>query len=139
MPGIPKNQSGYGRGQYASPEQVEAYRRAIGDWFARVNAEFIDSFSTRENPNPEVGDIMSPFRLSGHLLKWAIAEKLLDPSLSEEKLKATERGNYLAIVYHRSKADRIALTKEASRYVAEAAEKRRKDIEILRTEGGHDD
>jgi len=134
---IPNNQSGYGRGQYASPEQVEAYRRAIGDWFARVNAEFIDSF--RENPNPEVGDIMSPFKLSGHLLKWAIAEKLLDPSLTEAKLKATERGNYLAIVYHRCKADRIALTKEASRYVAEAAAKRRADIEILRTEGGHDD
>jgi len=118
----PKNDSGHGRGQYASPEQAKAYADAIGEWIDKRNAQWLDGWQQRDGSFPPgCKDLLNTWQANGHLLKWGVETGRLDKEIIPENAKTRQAANYPAIIYHRSTADRKALAKEMSRYADEQA------------------
>lgn len=124
-PEPPKNDSGYGRGQYASPEQTAAYLDALKGWIAKKNAAWLDYWThpdtreieiDREGATAAMKEPLNIHQADGHLLKWCVETGLLDPSIVPEEAKARQLGRYVAIVYHRNKEDQRALGKEMEAY-----------------------
>jgi hypothetical protein len=116
---VPQNNSGFGRGQHASPEQIDDWTKTIAEAVRRINARWADRWQARNGDQPDVRvkDLMHPFGASGHLLKWAVATERLDPVIVPGDIRPRERDSYVAIVYAR-KAERKALWAELEEYVA---------------------
>ncbi len=116
----PKNNSGHGRGQYASPEQVEVYLAASDLYREMRNQSWLDRWTdehTGEFLGGTNGELVNRWQLDNHLVKWAVETGRLDPaSLPEGGVKNRQIGMYAAVIYHRSKADRKALSQEARKY-----------------------
>lgn len=139
----PRNESGHGRGQYASPEQTESYLKAmIGyadqrniewlDWAQEYFGEFPSDFknifvATPDKDNPAY---TNRWQLDNHLVKWAIDTGRLDPSCcGESGVKNNQIGRYTAIVYHRSKSDRAAIARELERYINDQMDRARQSLQ----------
>lgn len=130
----PANDSGFGRGQYASPDQTKAYLEAMVGYANRRNTEWLDWCHSEFGPDVPVKNLFvetatkdnpahtNKWQLDNHLVNWAIETGRLDPSCKgEHGVKNNQIGRYTAIVYHRSKADRGALAKELERYLDDKA------------------
>lgn len=125
----PQNNSGYGRGQYASPEQIADYKKAMEGFLAKANAQWADVWSNRCRGEVPKGVKEIPiFQADGHLLKWAVETGRLDPQIVPSEAKSRQLAAYTAIVYHRSKGDQRALAKELERYIAEQHERQAEAI-----------
>lgn len=120
----PQNNSGTKTGQYAPPEQTQAYLKALKAFLEAANARWIDSWTNRNGEierNLVTGPIVwrEPLNIhqaDGHLLKWCVDQGHLDRRIVPEDAKARQLGAYVAIVYHRSESLRAELVKEMNAY-----------------------
>lgn len=139
----PKNDSGFGRGQYASEEATKQYVQKMQAYLDRREQEFLDFWSLK--CNGELPDsiparqICRIFQLDNHLVKWAIETGRLDPASAPEGIQNRQVGRYTAIVYFRSKEDQGALAREARDYldklITNLNEKILREHPELRSEG----
>lgn len=120
-PEHPQNDSGHGRGEYASPDQVNAYNAALKGFIDKANAKWADQWTGPEGPIDGIPELINPWQANAHLLKWAVDVGYLDASIVPEDVKTRKPPMYLAIVYHRSKGYQSALAKELAKYVDEQA------------------
>lgn len=136
-PAFPQNNSGHGRGQYASPEQIRAYLDALDGWLAKKNAAWVDAWQDKETGFSDLADrdlphwCVTPLNIhqcDGHLLKWCVETGRLDRSIVPEEAKVRQLGAYVAIVYHRSKDERIAVGREMERYAEEQCRRAKEAI-----------
>jgi hypothetical protein len=119
------NNSGHGKGMYASPEQIKKF----DDWIAKGcevnNAEWQDYWHEKATAAFEEGlevpakipDAINPWQAKAHLLKWAIETERLDPSIVPEDAKTRQNSQYVAIVFHRSLEDKGAIKAEMTSYI----------------------
>lgn len=122
-----QNNSGHGRGSYASPEQVKSYGEWMTDQCVKINAKWHDEWNEKATKFLENGlgfptfisDVINPWQANGHLLKWGIEVERLDRSIVPEETKSKQAAQYVAIVFHRSSEDRAALKSEMGRYLIE--------------------
>jgi hypothetical protein len=123
-PPPPDNRSGHGRtGSYASPEQVEAYALARDKRIDLHNGKWSDRWLAGTHGEPPKGlkDLLNPWQVDGHLLKWAVETGRLDAGIVPEEAKSRQKAPWVAVVFHRSPEDRRALGAELDRYAAEQA------------------
>jgi len=116
----PRNNSGHGRGQYASEEQTETYLRNLRIYLGQRNTAWLDRWTEDDGQIPdEVKDLCNEWQADNHLVKWAIQTGRLDPASMPdgESVKNRQIGRYTAIVYHCSKQEHAALSKELKRYI----------------------
>lgn len=116
----PKNDSGHGRGQYASPDQVKAYLDHIGPYLEKRDGAWLDRFTDKQGEILDgVKSLGTLWEVENQLVRWAIDTGRLDRACmpDERGIKNRQIGMYTAIVYHRSKADKSALLKEIVRYL----------------------
>jgi hypothetical protein len=112
---VPQHNTGYGSGQYAHPADVDAYTNARDEWIRRVNGQWGDHWMTRTRGEvpPGLRELLNPWQVDGHLLKWAVEEGRLDSSIVPEDAKSRQKAPWVAIVFV---ADRPALSAEMNRY-----------------------
>jgi hypothetical protein len=134
----PKNDSGHGRGQYASPEQVQAYLAGSDAYREKRNQAWLDRWTdehTGEFLGGTNGELVNRWQLDNHLVKWAVDTGRLDPaSLPDGGVKNRQIGMYTAVVYHRSTEDRKALSQEARRYFDQQEERATEALQKSRPE-----
>lgn len=135
----PKNDSGHGRGQYASPEQVKEYLDKVNHYLAKRNAQWLDDLSRLSTDGMPAGaekDLCNIHQADNHLVKWAVETGRLevDPRTRESGVRSRQIGLYTAIVYHRSKADQGALSRELRRYLDEQASRQEEKIRLAHPE-----
>lgn len=121
----PQNNSGHGRGQYASPEQVKEYKAARDGFIDAANAKWADRWQdgrTGEMPDG-LKNVLNAWQVDGHLLKWAVEEERLDPGIVPEEAKSRQGAMYVAIVFARGGDDRRALGREMNRYLKQQWER----------------
>jgi hypothetical protein len=112
-PEKPQNKSGYGRGQYANPDQVRQFTERMKAFLEKANRQFLDQVILRQHGEIPDG-IREPcdwYRMTGHLMKWAEQQCLLADMKSEPKQGQIPK--YLAIVFHRNGEE---LVEEMRRY-----------------------
>ncbi len=113
------HQTGHGSGKYASPDQTAEYLAKMESYLDERNSRWLDRWS-RDGEVPDgVKDLCNRWAADKHLLKWCIDTGRLDPAIDVDGLKNAQIGRYTAIVYHRGKDDRKALTRELSKYIDE--------------------
>lgn len=121
--GTPKaiqNSTGFGRGQYASPEQTEAYLAAMEGYIDKRNAKWLDQWTVHGETPDGLKELCNRWQADNHLVKWAkeTGRLEIDPGTIERGgVQNRQIGRYTAIAYHRSTEDRRALAKELERYV----------------------
>jgi len=118
----PQNNSGHGRGQYASEEQTEIYIRNLRTYLGQRNEAWLDRWMEDNGQIPDgVKDLCNEWQADNHLVKWAIQTGRLDPASMPdgESVKNRQIGRYTGIIYHRSKAEQAALARELKRYIDE--------------------
>lgn len=136
-PALPKpaNNSGYATGMYASPEQTRAYLDAIEAWLGKQNDRWLDTWQDRAGEFPKaLQEFMNIHQADGHLLKWCVETGRLDRSIVPEEAKIRQLGRYVAIVFHRSTADRREVGKEMERYAAEHWQRKTESLYRLHPE-----
>jgi len=112
----PINNSGFGHGMYASPEQSAAFAERMKHFLARINAEWLDKLTELAGGDvPSVREL-NEYQADAHLLKWAVETGRLDPAIVPEDAKIRQRYRYTAIVYHRDKEGQRAIGKELQAY-----------------------
>jgi hypothetical protein len=74
------NGTGHGRtGAYAPPETVKAYQAWLKEFVEAINNKWLDHWTDASgNVDHRVADLLNTFQLSGHLVKWAKAEGLIN-------------------------------------------------------------
>lgn len=112
---IPQNNSGHGKGMYASPDQTKEFAEKFDAWLAEQNAKWLDTFSDEFGEvYPDVKELMTSWQARGHMLKWCVTTERLDPAIVPENVKNRQLDPFLAIVYYR---DRKPFGQEMLRYV----------------------
>jgi hypothetical protein len=151
-PPPPQNNTDYGRGQYASPADVEEYRYRCKEFVYDRNQEWLDELTGPHGLPEEAKEYLRAEQVTHHMLKWGLKKGLLadvgvtfDPNTGKptEAVSTSKAEKYVAILWHRHQEAFIA---EAWHYVGdqlEAArakwrEKHGKDEEIIRNEGGRE-
>lgn len=132
LPSYPQNNSGHGRGQYASPEQVAEFVRATHEFVDARNAAWLDEWTGEDGQVEDgIGELLRVPQVYGHLLKWALRTGKLaqvpltfDPETGKptEKVSSEQTKKYLAIVYAREPESVAA---EAMSYFSAQAEEAR--------------
>jgi hypothetical protein len=129
----PDNASGYGRGQYASPEQVEAYSQAIRDFVDAKNAQWLDEWTGEDGIPDGIGELLRTEQVTGHLLKWGLRTERLKPvdmtwdhesGKPVEKVSVGKAKRYVAILHAREPEE---LAQEAEVYARQQAAQARED------------
>jgi hypothetical protein len=127
----PDNNSGYGRGQYASPEQVEAYSRSIRGFVEAKNAQWLDEWTNEDGVADGIGELLRLPQMTGHLLKWGLRTGRLEPvdmtwdhetGKPVEKVSVEKAKKYVAILFAREPE---ALNEEAEGYFRQEAARER--------------
>ena len=121
----PQNDSGYAKGQMASPEQTETYLTAMTGYVNKRNLEWLDKWSTHGGIPDGLEELCHCNRADNHLLKWCVERGLVNAPKEDYENGPKHRsiGRYTAIVYHRSRKDREALSQELRRYIDELTER----------------
>jgi hypothetical protein len=119
------NGTGHGKGQYASPEQTETYCTAMESYVDRRNAEWLDRWVVHGETPDGLSELCNRWQADNHLVKWAreTGRIQVDAGTAERGVQNRQIGRYTAIVYHRSKSDREAISRELRRYIDELAER----------------
>lgn len=109
-----QNGTGHGSGAYAKPETVKAYSAWVKAKSDEINAKWLDH---NTGPGGEVPtglkDLMTEWQLSGHLLKWARGNGLVN---APDDVRAGQRDKFAAVAWSRGPED---FETEANRYARE--------------------
>lgn len=129
---FPQNDSGYGRGQYASPIETGAYLANLNQFVEDRNQEWLDAWSLPDGTQPEgIGEYLRSFQITNHMLKWGLKLGRLadvgvayDPETGKpvEDVPQPKADKYVAILAHRHREEFNA---EVMRYARELADKAR--------------
>lgn len=93
------NQSGHGSGAYADPATVKSYGEWIKSVVEEVNAKWLDKHTDSNGEmTPGVTDLLSTWQLSGHLLKWARSQSLIN---APDEVRAGQRDKFAALAWDR--------------------------------------
>ncbi len=123
----PNNDSGYGRGQYASPEQVDAYALSISDFVEAKNAQWLDEWTSEDGVEDGIGELLRTPQVTAHLLKWGLRTDRLQPvdmtwdhetGKPVEKVSVGKAKRYVAIIFAREPE---ALAAECESYFRQEA------------------
>ncbi len=149
LPPVIDNASGYGRGQYASPQETAEYKAACREFVEGRNGRWLDYWTEHDGaPIEGVKDLITTIQMTRHLLKWGLRTERLAPvglrfatdtGKPVEKVSVEQAIQYVAILHGR---DREALWVEAETYCDELAEMemaKRSAAEEGRREPGSDD
>lgn len=126
-PARPNNNSGSKTGQYASDEQVAAFRHATMDFCAAKNAGWLDEWTRDGGLVEGIGDLLHPVQVVRHLLKWGLRTGRLaevpmtfdaETGKPVERVSVEQAKKYVAIVYAREPE---AVADEAEEYFRERA------------------
>lgn len=124
-PPVAQNNSGFGRGSYASPVQLTEYSEWLSGQCEKINRKWHKQWKEKlllaqENGYavPEkISDVISTWQANGHLLKWALDAGFLDHSIVPEETKSKQAAQYVAILYHRSDETFGSLKAEMASYL----------------------
>ncbi len=129
LPPVIDNASGYGRGQYASPQETAEYKAACREFVEGRNGRWLDYWTEHDGaPIEGVKDLITTIQMTRHLLKWGLRTERLAPvglrfatdtGKPVEKVSVEQSIQYVAILHAR---DREALWAEAETYCDELAE-----------------
>jgi len=119
------NKSGYGSGQYASPEATKEWLDDLNGYVDRCNAKWLDQWARHGETPDGLKDLCNVWQVDNHLIKWAreTGRVETDPATAERGLQNRQIGRYTALVFHRSPEERKALLRERQRYIGELAER----------------
>ncbi len=98
------NQTGHGSGAYASPKTTDAYRDWCKAFCEARNGQWTDKWTDgRGELDDRVmgwknGEIINPWQLSGHLVKWARGKKLIQ---APENHKPAQADKLAAVAWER--------------------------------------
>jgi Rad52/22 family double-strand break repair protein len=141
------NNSGHATGMYASPAETESFLTAMRAYLDKRNAAWLERWQDRQTGEFPAGlkkDLINEHQADNHLVKWAVETGRLDSAIKGESVQARNRGRFTAIIYHRSTAERRAISQELARYCDEqerlqTERLRRIDPELFEREPGSDD
>lgn len=142
LPPPVNNNTTHGRGQYASPDDVQAYETAVKSLCNHYNERFADRVTNLSGGDlPNVRVPCEFWRMNWHLAKWAHRMKFLNLPMVYDDESDTEKpdikpGNvskYVAIVYHRQRAE---MKTEAIRYHAECCDEELRRLGLIQDEPG---
>jgi hypothetical protein len=136
----PDNASGYGRGQYASPEQEAAYESWLTTCIEKVKEKWLDQWTTTDGPVEEAeralcgrpGGDWNRVAIQRHLVDWAVRVGKLDPAIVAEESRARQNPKYLAIIHARGNGERKALVEALVAYSSTAKSLGRVQLQKLR-------
>lgn len=126
------NDSGYGKGVYASPDQAAEFGKWVRGMVDSGNQAWLDYWARNGVPMPEAKEaawVASGEQMIGHLLKWCVTEGRLKPVPTRVNAKGvtvadcslSQREQLVAVEWHR---DFPAVEIEAQNYwQAKAQEK----------------
>jgi hypothetical protein len=104
------NATGHGSGAYASPEMVKAFSAWLAAFVEDINTKWLDGITDQQGNISGPGEIASTWQLSGHLLKWAKAEGLVN---APDDVRAGQRDKFTAVAWVK---DQQAVIDEARNY-----------------------
>jgi recombination protein RecT len=109
------NGTGHGRtGAYASPADVEEYRRWREAYVEHWNSTWLDNWTGPGGLDERVKELFPPasaaFQVSGHLVKWGVVQGLLS---APDDPKQRQKDPFAAVLWVKH---RKALKAEAERY-----------------------
>lgn len=105
------NGTGHGSGAYAPPKTVEAYREWLVGFVDDVNSKWLDRHTSTDGVVREgVKELLSAYQVSGHLLKWAVSESIIN---APDDTRAGQRDKFVAVAFDRNKG---GLIEEAETY-----------------------
>ncbi len=106
------NATGHGSGAYADPRAVAEYKQWLSSFVQDVNAKWLDKHTDANGEIAEhvKNELLSTFQVSGHLLKWAITEQLVN---APDDARAGQRDKFVAVAWERN---RPAVIEEAEDY-----------------------
>lgn len=108
------NNSGHGSGAYAHPDAVKLYEQWISDLCEEVNSKWLDRHTGEDGEiAPGVKELLVTYQLSGHMLKWAKRENLVN---APDGCNSVRANKFAAVAWERNKAD---FEVEARRYARE--------------------
>jgi hypothetical protein len=137
----PDNASGYGRGQYASPEQEQAYEAWLTTCIERVKEKWLDVWTTAEGPVAEAEAALCGPRPNGDwnrvgiqrvLVDWAVRLNKLDSDILASESRARQNPKYLAIIHARGGDERKALAATLVEFADQASSRARVQLQKLR-------
>jgi hypothetical protein len=136
----PDNASGYGRGQYASPEQEAAYESWLTTCIEKVKEKWLDQWTTTDGPVEEAeralcgrpGGDWNRVAIQRYLVDWAVRVGKLDPAIVAEESRARQNPKYLAIIHARGNGERKALVEALVGYSSTAKSLGRVQLQKLR-------
>lgn len=131
----PDNGSGYGRGQYAAPEQVAVYLERMSDYLLQRNMAWLD-WNTDEHSNLTEGvrELCNVWQADDYLVGAAIRAGWLDPaSMPDGGIKNRQIGLYSAVVYFRGEEGRRFIAFELKRLLDRLEVEQ--ETELARKEG----
>ena len=121
----PQNNSGHGRGQYASEKQISQWKAKMEAFIQAENAAWLDSWTGEDGSIPDgIKDLLSIWQVDNHLCRWAVETGHLDQTIIPENVKSRQHAAYVAIVFHRGDKERAELKAELIDYA-----RKRREIE----------
>lgn len=115
-PETPQNDTGHGRGQYASPEQRKEFEDRLKAAFEHYATKWLDHWTDKQGGEVlNTAELTNVFELVNHLIKWARESNRLQ--IHEGRVSTDQGFKYLAVLYHKSEIERKALLKELKRYI----------------------
>lgn len=95
------NGTGHGSGAYADPESTKAFQMWCKDWCEDINGKWLDHLTDPNTGEIKAGpgEIVNPFQLAGHIVKWARASGLIN---APEDYRAGQRDKFAAVVWMRN-------------------------------------
>jgi hypothetical protein len=120
-PVVPRNNSGFGRGQYADDNRVSETEKVLRDFADSVNTRWLDAWTGVDGAiDPAIRKpLINVWQLDNHLIKWACETGRLDESSMDVGRKGLCL--YTAILWFRQNdagefADREAMKLEMNAY-----------------------
>jgi len=105
------NATGHGSGAYAAPEAVAQFKAWLTDFTEDINGKWLDKLTDRDGTiHPSAKDLLSTFQVSGHLLKWAVSEQIVN---APDDARAGQRDKFVAVAWERQRG---GLIEEAETY-----------------------
>ncbi len=100
------NATGHGSGAYADPKTVAEYRQWLKGFVEDVNSKWLDKNTgpDGEIPHGVRSELLGTFQVSGHLLKWAVSEGIVN---APDDVRAGQRDKFVAVAWERQRGGMI--------------------------------
>jgi hypothetical protein len=128
------NQTGFGSGAYAPPDQVEVYQKWIENTCVDINTKWLEHIvdkHTGEIQGKCPAELIGVWQLSGHLLKFAKMRNWVDVP---EEIRAGQRDKFAAVAFDRHREE---MEEEAFNYLRQLWKRTSKTHKRLNQDQNH--